>query len=114
MGNSASSSNSTSINLNRPGYYFSKYKVIYKGHQIDLLESEGSFKKLGYGYAKSNLRVFYKGIPIPLANANTFTTINRNNVKKEFGNNYLKLNSVLGMDYLNETKRVYYKGSLTL
>ena len=112
MGNSVS--NSTSINSNRPGYYFSKSKVIYKGTQIPFLEDEGSFRKLGYGYAKSNIRVFYKGNPIPLANPNTFTTVNRNNVKKEFGNDHslLKLNSVLGMDYLNESKRVYYKGEL--
>jgi len=111
MGNQQS--NSTSINSNRPGYYFSKSKVIYKGTQIPFLQDESSFRKLGYGYAKSNIRVFYKGVPIPLANPNTFTTINRNNVKKEF-NDYslLKLNSVLGMDYLNETKRVYYKGEL--
>ena len=110
MGNSVS--NPMSINSNRPGYYFSKSKVIYKGSPIPFLQDESSFKKLGYGYAKSNLRVFYKGIPILLANANTFTTINRNNVKKEFGNKYLKLNSVLGMDYLNEHKRVFYKGKL--
>jgi len=95
----------------RPGYYLSKSKIIYKAHELALLPGEHSFKKLYYGYAKTNIRVFYKGVPIPDANPNTFTTITRKEVKKEFNNpKLIKLNSVLGIDYYFDKKRAYYKG----
>jgi hypothetical protein len=97
----------------RPGYYISKSKIIYKGHGLKLLPDEHNFKKLYYGYAKTNIRVFYKGVPIPDANPDTFTTINRRQVKKEFNDpKLIKLNSVLGLDYYLDKKRVYYHGIL--
>jgi hypothetical protein len=95
----------------RPGYYLSKSKIIYKGREIELLPGEYNFKKLYYGYAKTNIRVFYKGVPIHGANPNTFTTITRKEVKKEFNNpKLIKLNSVLGLDYILDKKRAYYHG----
>ena len=97
----------------RPGYYFGKGKVIYQGIPVELLPGENSFQKLKYSYAKSNQRVFYKGVPVHGANSKTFTTINRPDVKK-FSNKpeLLKLNSVLGMDIENNNKRFYYRGNL--
>jgi hypothetical protein len=97
----------------RPGYYFGKGKLIYQGTPVELLPDESSFQKLKYSYAKSDKRVFYKGVPIHGANPKTFVSINRPDVKK-FSNKpeLLKLNSVLGMDIENNNKRFYYRGNL--
>ena len=89
-------------------YYFNKNKVIYKGVEIQLLPNEAEFEKLKYGYLKSNMRVFYKGQPIPGANQKSFTVINRS-VQDN------KTNSVLGSDYdLHFNKRFYFKGKILL
>jgi hypothetical protein len=98
----------------RPGYYFSSGKIIYKGKQLEILPGEQEFQKLKYGYLKSNRRVFYKGTTIPFANPATFNVITRNNTttlskyphkNNEFG----KLNTVLGMDFIGNKKRIYLK-----
>ena len=98
----------------RPGYYFTTGKILYKGMEIPILPEESGFRKLKYGYLKSNIRVFYKGVSIPFANPVTFLTITRNNVNglsqnKEKNNEFLKLNSVLGMDFVCNKKRIYFK-----
>jgi hypothetical protein len=101
----------------RPGYYIKGNKVIYKGKQINVLENETDFQKLKFGYLKSNKRVFYSGESIHTANPLTFTVLTRNNVhtlskspekNEEFG----KLNSVLGMDFLGNKKRIFYKNRI--
>ena len=98
----------------RPGYYFKKTKRMYKGNDIQLVPDEDSFKKLKYGYAKSNKRVFYKGLEIPGANPSTFSIISRPNVNNiiEKSEQLVKLNSVLGMDFDCNKKRLYYKGTV--
>ena len=98
----------------RPGWYINKCKLIYSGTMIELLPNEKDFQKLNYGYLKTNLRVFYKGIPIHNANPNTFGIINRNslNTVTKNPNQFVKLNSVLGIDYINNKKRLYHNGAL--
>lgn len=94
----------------RPGYYYNQNTRILKYHtfNIVLLPGENVFKKLKYGYAKTNKRVFYKGIHIPGAVPENFTTLTIPEVK-ELGNpNLSKLNSVLGILDNN----YYYKGKL--
>jgi hypothetical protein len=118
MGNSQSKKHFGSVypdenSQARPGYYFSKGKVIYQGTSIEPLPNEDTFQKLKYSYAKSNQRVFYKGNPIHGANPKTFVSINRPDVKKFSNKPELeKLNSVLGMDIENNTKRFYYRGKV--
>ena len=117
--------NTPSINLNfgsvsgkngkfRPGYYFGNGKVIYKGKEIIKLENETDFQKMKYGYLKSNKRVFYNGNVIPFANSSTFSVLTRNNVKTlskfpEKNEDFQKLNSVLGMDFIGNKKRIFYR-----
>jgi hypothetical protein len=98
----------------RPGYYFNVSKKMYQGNEISILPDEDSFKKLKYGYAKSNLRVFYKGVPIQDANPKTFSIISRSNVANIIDNSeqLVKLNSVLGMDYNCNKKRLYFHGNI--
>jgi hypothetical protein len=98
----------------RPGYYFSTGKIIYKGQQLEILPGEHNFQKLKYGYLKSNRRVFYKGIPIPFANPATFNVITRNNVSTlsklpQRNQEFERLNTVLGMDFIGNTKRIYLR-----
>ena len=93
----------------RPGYYVSKDKVIYQGSELELLPNESNFEKLKYGYAKTNMNVFYKGKIVQGANPATFDTIKRPDVKEP---TLKELNSVLGMDYLGNTKRYYHKGEM--
>jgi hypothetical protein len=77
----------------RPGYYISKSKVLYDGKVIPL-EDLSTFKKLKYGYAKTDFHVYYKGKIIIGADPKTFTVINRESV-----NGPLKrLNSVIATD----------------
>jgi hypothetical protein len=93
----------------RHGYYKNKKSVYYDGISLNLSKKDiSSFKKLKYGYAKTNIHVYYKGNIITDANPNTFITINRKNMPEEFK----KLNSVIGMDFKNETKRIYQFGIL--
>ena len=92
----------------RPGYYKNKDKIIYQGNIIELLPNESNFEKLKYGYAKTNMNVFYQGKVITGANPATFDTVKRPDIKGELK----ELNSVLGMDYLGNTKRFYHKGIL--
>jgi len=92
----------------RPGYYVSKKKVMYGGSEIALLPEETDFIKLKYGYAKTNKRVFFRGIPIHGADPKSFTTITR----QEAAKNQSKLNSVLGIDYQSNQKRIYHFGTL--
>jgi hypothetical protein len=101
----------------RPGYYIKNGIVIYGGKQIELLPGEKDFQKLKYGYLKSNFRVFYQGIPVPTANPATFTVLNRNNVNTlskipEKNIQFEKLNSVLGMDFIGNKKRIYFGANL--
>ena len=97
----------------RPGYYKNKNKVMYQGEDLNLLPDETTFSKLKYGYAKSNLRVYYQGKPIVSADPKTFNIINRKNIKTitEIPE-YINLNSVLGVDYLDNKKRIYYRGTI--
>ena len=95
----------------RPGYYFSKDKVMYHGKEIPKMKDEIDFQKLKYGYLKSNKRVFYNGEPVLTANPATFSVINRNNkfISKspEKNSEFEKLNCVLGMDYIGNKKRIF-------
>jgi hypothetical protein len=96
------------INI-RHGYYKNKKGIYYNGISLNLLKKERlSFKKLKYSYAKTHLHVFYKGEIIDNANPKTFITINRKNIPEEYKN----LNSVIGMDFENNTKRIYQFGKL--
>jgi hypothetical protein len=97
----------------RPGYHFGKNKIIYNGIAIELLPNEKNLMKLGNGYAKTSVRVFYQGNAIPEAIPKTFQVINRNKVKDITSNKELiDLDSVLGMDFDGTTKRIYYRGNL--
>ena len=94
----------------RPGYYYNQNTrtLKYHTHIIPLLPGENVFKKLKYGYAKTNKRVFYKGIHILGAIPDNFSTLTIPEVK-ELGNpNLSKLNSVLGIF----DNSYYYKGKL--
>ena len=95
----------------RPGYYFSKDKVMYHGKEIAKMKDEIDFQKLKYGYLKSNKRVFHNGEPIITANPATFSVINRNNTflskSPEKNAEFEKLNCVLGMDYIGNKKRIF-------
>ena len=98
----------------RPGYYFTAGKIIYAGVEVALLPDERDFMKLNYGYLKTNRRVLYKGVSILPANPFTFSIIGRKNVNSiskypEKNEAFVKLNSVLGVDYDGNTKRVYFK-----
>jgi hypothetical protein len=100
----------------RPGYYFSKKIKSYQGVPIEVQPDEHQFKKLKYGYAKSNQRVFYQGIPIPDANPVTFDVINRSEIATKVNaihtKQFVKLNTVLGMDFNGNEQRLYHKGTL--
>lgn len=96
----------------RPGYYIKNGIVIYGGKQIELLPGEKDFQKMKYGYLKSNFHVFYQGQMVPHANPATFTVLNRNNINTlskipEKNIEFEKLNSVLGMDFVGNKKRIY-------
>lgn len=120
MGNQVSQfgENKTSVSVSvykiegqpvRHGYYKNKKGIFYDGMSLNLLKPErSSFKKLKYSYAKTNNLVFYKGQIIPDANSKTFIVINRKNMPEEYKN----LNSVIGMDFENSTKRIYQFGRL--
>ena len=92
----------------RPGYYFNKNKLFYQNKEIPLYPGETEFKKLKFGYCKTNVRVFYQGREI-FANPKTFILLNRNNVK-DHNKNLVKYDSVIGMDFNGNTKRFYHKG----
>jgi len=98
----------------RPGYYIGNGKLIYQGQEIPQMENETDFQKLKYGYLKSNKRVFYAGKPILVANPATFSTVTRNNVNNlskipEKNQEFVKLNSVLAVDFIGNKKRIYYR-----
>jgi len=94
----------------RPGYYYNQNTrtLKYHTHEIILLPGENVFKKLKYGYAKTNKRVFYKGIHIPGAIPDNFSTLTIPEVKELGIPKLTKLNSVLGI--LGNS--YYYKGKL--
>ena len=93
----------------RDGYYKNKKNVFYDGVSLKLPKTElKTFKKLKYGYAKTKKNVFYKGEKINQANPKTFIAINRKNIPDEFKN----LNSVIGMDFENNFKRIYQFGKI--
>jgi hypothetical protein len=114
MGNSQSSDNKIkfgSVNdpeNSRPGYYANGKMIKYHTEKIELLPDElvSSFKKLKYGYAITNKRVFYKGEPLKNVNPNKFEIINRENVSIP---ELKKLNSVIGIE---NGKNVYHMGKL--
>ena len=121
MGNNPSSYNKIkfgSINdpkNSRPGYYANGKILKYHTSEIILLLDENleSFKKLKYGYAITNKRVFYKGIPINNINPANFDIINIKNVKVLNDIQLVKLNSVLGIEItLQDKKNIYHKGHL--
>jgi hypothetical protein len=91
----------------RPGYFITKFGVKYQGKEIIPLPGENTFKKLNYGYAASNLRVFYNGKAIPDADPKTFTIVPRKKEEK------LKhLNCVLGKDVKSGKIRWYKFGNV--
>jgi len=101
----------------RDGYYYNQSKNIikYRGIDIPILPGETEFKKLKYGYAKTNKRVFYQGQLIPNANPLTFDVVTRDSLKLMSKLNEVdltRLNSVLGMDKYNNRTRLYHKGNL--
>jgi len=105
----------------RPGYYFSgkglAFKILYKGVEIPINLNEHNFQKLKYGYLKSNQRVFYNGKHIEQANPSTFSVTTRGNVGSlskypEKNEQLKKLNSVLGMDFVGNRKRIYHKNKI--
>ena len=123
MGNSNSTSNATfgsvySKSSPRPGYYINNKKVYYQSQPMESLSIDEvlSFKKLGYSYAKSNKRVFFKGKVIPGVNGANFFVINRKNttsILSNYLNNELvqklsKLNKVLAIDFVQ--KKIYSDG----
>jgi hypothetical protein len=95
----------------RPGYYYNQNTRTLKYHTtpIEILPGETSFKKLKYGYFKTNKRVFYKGVQIKSVNPANFTTLTIPEVKSTFPH-LAKLNSVVGIDQTNN--RIYHKGKL--
>ena len=99
----------------RPGYYYNKNTRVlkYKIHDIPFLQGETNFTKLKYGYAKTNKRVFYKGVHIISANPNNFQTMNIPEVKKLNIPLLSRYNSVLGVEISNDKiNKIYYKGKL--
>jgi hypothetical protein len=95
----------------RPGYYANGKIIKYHTDKILLLPEENieSFKKLKYGYAITNKRVFYKGTPLKNVNPLNFKVFTRENINSLGKNNLTKLNSVLGIE---NDKNVYHKGKL--
>jgi hypothetical protein len=98
----------------RPGYYIRNGKVVYKGQDLQLIPGETDFHKLKFGYLRSNKRVLYNGKTVTGANPATFLTVTRNNTSTlsrnpEINQEFVKLNSVLGMDFLGNKKRIYFK-----
>lgn len=103
----------------RPGYYINNKKVFYKSQPMDITIDEVlSFKKLGYSYAKSNKRVFFKGKVIPGVASSNFFVINRKNTTSILSNyttpevvkQLLKLNKVLAIDFIQ--KKIFSDGVL--
>jgi len=93
----------------RYGYYKNSTDVYYNGLPLKLSKREhGSFKKLKYSYAKTRHFVFYEGVKIPGADPKTFVVINRKNMPDRF----ISLNSVIGMDNVDNVKRIYQFGRL--
>ena len=122
MGNTTSQQQKPKLSVHdaehfpRPGYYYRQgnKNFLYRAVQTDLLENEEFFQKLGYGYAKTNKRVFYKGVVIPGAHPTSFHVVTRTNVKTiskfpEKNTELVKLNTVLGVDFVNHTKRIYHR-----
>ena len=121
MGNTASSNkiqkfgtlNPQDGQRGRPGYYCNSSKFYYNGQPIDKLPCECKLTKLGYGYAKTDARVFFGGIVIPNANSQTFSVTNRKN-KQNLNDIAIlkKLDCVIGMDTINDKPRYYRNGIL--
>ena len=102
-------------NNSRPGYYTNGKIIKYHTDELEMIPGENveSFKKLKYGYATTNKRVFYKGKPVSgIVNPANFRIINRNQISS-FGNEQLtKLDSVLGLENVNGDNHIFYKGYL--
>ena len=105
----------------RPGYYNGKGIVIYSGSQIKMLPGEDTkVQKLKHGYASTNMRVFYKGIPIKDADPSSFEVIEKKNLKSRLGNQVTSdqfkklsnLNHVVAIDQRDGQKRVFIEGKL--
>lgn len=95
----------------RDGYYKNKKGVFYGGVSLKLSKRElSSFEKLKYGYAKTDIHVFYKGNIIEGADPKTFETINRKQMPDQYKK--YKLNSAIGvdMDFEKKKKRIYQFG----
>jgi hypothetical protein len=97
----------------RPGYYCNKNNMIYGGQLIEKLPEETTLKKMGYGYAKTNVRVLYKGKTIINANPDTFTIINRKSKSNLNDIAFLKkMDCVIATDTINDKPRYYRNGEL--
>ena len=98
----------------RPGYYTNGHEVYYSGKQMVLLQGEtpSSFQKLGYSYAKTNKRVFYKGQTIVGTDPVTFETLDRKQqtvlLSPDQKGIITRLNGVVGRDRCG----IYFHGSL--
>lgn len=94
----------------RPGYYKNGKVLKYHTREIilDPNETLDSFKKLNYGYALTNKRVFFRGTPLQKANSNNFKILNIKDVPSLNDPELTKLNAVLGKSGNN----IYLKGKL--
>jgi len=113
MGNESSKPSFGSVNnpeSARPGYYKNGKMLKYHTQQIILEPGETleSFKKLNYGYALTNKRIFFRGVPLEKANPNTFKILNIKDVPSLNDPELTKLNAVLGKSGNN----IYYKGKM--
>jgi len=100
----------------RPGYYTNGHEVYYSGKQLVFLQGEttSSFQKLGYSYAKTNKRVFYKGQTITGADPVTFITLDRKQqtviLPSEQQGIITRLNGVVGRDRYG----IYFHGKIII
>ena len=106
----------SNISNPRPGYYTNGHEVYYSGKQLVFLpgESPSSFLKLGYSYAKTDKRVFYKGQVITGADPVTFITIDRKQqsvlLPLDQQGIISRLNGVVGRD----RRGIYFQGKLLI
>jgi len=103
----------------RPGYYYRNGNNFFQYSTIrtELLPDENHFQKLGCGYAKTNKRVFYKGVVVPGAVPLSFQIVHRNRLQTlskdpEKNRELIKQNKTLGLDFSGNKKRVYLKTNI--
>ena len=93
----------------RPGYHVGTYRVTY-GAKVLPIKNISTFVKLGYGYAKTDTQIFFKGTPLKnKPDIKTFQVHTRENVKTIVDpNKPIGTNSVLASDVGSDGKRRYY------